>query len=613
LRGLLLEKGFNVWMDETKVDPGERWWPTIEQNIIDCAVFMVIMSPDAKESHWVEREILIAEDRKHRKPIFPVLYRGEAWFRLGNLQYEDMQAGLQATLSPEFVSSLERFAPRFSGQPAPPPLSSEPAPAPKPKPLESRPANRKLWLIGLLVMAVIGVVAAIGLIGNLQQPSASNPTDTPTTAAIVAATDEPEPAATGEIVIIEPTETSTDPPAPTIAPSDTPTETSIPTEPPIPTITPSDTATNPPPPTLDIVAAAQTVVIQQTAQAIVDSSTATAEFHTEVAILVLTESANLTNTATLWTDTPTPNLTASVEAVLAEWANGTATQAAIDATATATLWTHTPTPTHTPTATFTPSPTPYPTVTANNQWTTVAQDFDGVEMVLVPPGCFMMGSEEGESDEVPVHEICFDEPFWIDRYEVTNAQFAAFLNQGSNQSAEGVEYLDTDDEDARIQQNGTWAAETEFADHPAIEVTWYGARDFCASRNARLPTEAEWEYAARGPDALVYPWGNDFVADNVVYSGNSGGQTAAVGSRAGGVSWVGAYDMSGNVWEWVSSLYQSYPYEMGDGREDTNSTDVRVLRGGSWDFITNLLRAADRFWYSPVLTFNGFGVRCARS
>ena len=225
-------------------------------------------------------------------------------------------------------------------------------------------------------------------------------------------------------------------------------------------------------------------------------------------------------------------------------------------------------------------------VTANNQWIPVIQEFDGVEMALVPAGCFRMGSNEGDSDEQPVHEICFDTPFWIDRYEVTNERYGS-----------------TGCEDESSQP-----------DQPRNCVNWLAAHDFCARRGARLPTEAEWEYAARGPDGLIFPWGNDFVADNLVFRGNVGRRTLPVGSSPGGVSWVGTYDLSGNVWEWTGTLYRDYPYSATDGREDTSDTDsARVLRGGSFHDSEFNLRAADRGDANPANGFDRLGFRCARS
>ncbi len=221
--------------------------------------------------------------------------------------------------------------------------------------------------------------------------------------------------------------------------------------------------------------------------------------------------------------------------------------------------------------------------TNNADWTPYSRDFDGIEMVLVPAGCFMMGSNEGVSDEQLVNEQCFDEPFWIGRYEVTNAQYGSSGNFSGDQ-------------------------------RPRETVNWFDARGFCAVRGMRLPTEREWEYAARGPDNLTYPWGNAWNENNAVWSGNSNSQTADVGSRPAGASWVGALDMTGNVWEWVSSLY--LPYDSQENREaDTGTrTDVqRVLRGGSWGDTSVNLRAAFRARLIPDVDYYYSGFRCARS
>src|SRR5258706_5969147 len=110
LRGLLQDKGFAVWMDETKLVPSERWLPTIERNITSCDAFIVIMSPNSADSDWVEREILVAEKKSNKKPIFPVLLDGESWSRLGNIQYEDMTAGMAAAdFTSEFVDGLPTY------------------------------------------------------------------------------------------------------------------------------------------------------------------------------------------------------------------------------------------------------------------------------------------------------------------------------------------------------------------------------------------------------------------------------------------------------------------------------------------------------------------------
>ena len=313
-------------------------------------------------------------------------------------------------------------------------------------------------------------------------------------------------------------------------------------------------------------------------------------------------------------------ITAAMELIIAE-----------ELTATATLWTDTPTPTVTQTETPTeistvtpslvPSPTePTPTLGAesielalqgvdnNEEWTPVVQEFDGVEMVLVPAGCFMMGSENDEEDERPVHEQCFNAPFWIDRYEVTNEQFGQFGGSASDVSSVAL------------------------PEYPRDNVNWLEASSFCEARSARLPTEAEWEFAARGPDNLTYPWGNEFDSTVVNFCDSNCDEdirdetaddgyrlSSPVGTYPGGVSWVGAYDMSGNVWEWTSSLYASYPYVSSDGRESpTDRTNSRVFRGGEFRSVGS---GTSSFKYDVSTTFRDYadityhertGIRCAR-
>ena len=228
-------------------------------------------------------------------------------------------------------------------------------------------------------------------------------------------------------------------------------------------------------------------------------------------------------------------------------------------------------------------------VTELNNWEPVIETGDyGVEMVLVPAGCFWMGSVFW-LNELPVHEVCFNTPFWIDRYEVTNVQFERLGGEA--------------------QVGSRWTDPSR----PRERITWFEARDFCELRGARLPTEAEWEYAARGPDGLIFPWGNDFIADNVVYYANST-ETTDVGSRPQGVSWVGAYDMSGNVLEWVADWLGPYSSDRQINPAGPEIGVWRALRGGSWSYEGSpQLRTTYRFRSFPERADLTQGFRCARS
>ena len=237
------------------------------------------------------------------------------------------------------------------------------------------------------------------------------------------------------------------------------------------------------------------------------------------------------------------------------------------------------------------------------------------QMVRVPAGEFTMGSDTGPADERPAHRVSLP-AFEIDRLPLTNAQFADFLNAVGPTNAAGETLFDVDDPDARIHRRGDgWMADAGFAEHPVVEVSWVGARDFCAWVGKRLPTEAEWEKAARGTDGRRYPWGNEPPDATRARFAAGWNETAPVGSFPQGASPYGVLDLSGNVWEWVSSAYHPYPYRADDGREELVAGPVRGTRGGGHDARTDEITTTQRgrnLSRAPRAGHHNIGFRCAR-
>jgi formylglycine-generating enzyme required for sulfatase activity/tRNA A-37 threonylcarbamoyl transferase component Bud32 len=243
----------------------------------------------------------------------------------------------------------------------------------------------------------------------------------------------------------------------------------------------------------------------------------------------------------------------------------------------------------------------------------------GIPMVLIPAGSFMMGSKDGEKSEKPVHEVWLDD-YYMDVYAVTNQSYAQFLNENGNQQEGNFPWFDEKSSYAKIhKKSGHWEVDNGYEDHPVVEVTWYGARAYCEWRGGRLPSEAEWEKAARG--GLVgkkYPWGDEKPtctkgAENGAQYNRCNGQTVAVGSYA--PNGYGLYDMAGNVWEWVADWYNKDYYSQAlDGNPfGPNTGRYRVLRGGSWDYNMSSLRVDNRNWNYPINAYLCYGFRCAGS
>jgi formylglycine-generating enzyme required for sulfatase activity len=237
------------------------------------------------------------------------------------------------------------------------------------------------------------------------------------------------------------------------------------------------------------------------------------------------------------------------------------------------------------------------------------------EAVSIPAGPFTMGSDTGPEDERPAHSVTLA-AFAIDRFPVTNMNFAEFLNAVGYTNARGEHLFDYDDPDARIHQmGGKWVADKGYENHPAVEVSWAGARDYCAWRDKRLPTEAEWEKAARGTDGRKFPWGHAPPDRSRARFSAGFNHTAPVDRFSAGASPYGVEDMAGNAWEWVSSAYRPYPYRAGDGRENLAAGPVRATRGGGHDSpaaeITTTQRGAS-LSRNPRSGHHNIGFRCAK-
>ena len=237
----------------------------------------------------------------------------------------------------------------------------------------------------------------------------------------------------------------------------------------------------------------------------------------------------------------------------------------------------------------------------NHEQTASAQPQER-SMALVPAGEFMMGSSAGDADERPVHRVYVD-AFLMDKYEVTVEQYAAFLQ---------AKWIDRPTDWKTMNQSS-------HQKRPVANVDWADADAYCRWVGKRLPTEAEWEKAARGTDHRLYPWGNE--SPTRVYA-NLGKETwsnhwalSTVGSYEDGKSPYGIYDMAGNVWEWVSDWYDPNYYKTSPAQNPTGppTGDHKVIRGGSWGSGEKDLRSTDRNVHLPSFRGLGTGFRCAKT
>ncbi|MEP7289523.1 MAG: SUMF1/EgtB/PvdO family nonheme iron enzyme [Chloroflexota bacterium] len=249
-------------------------------------------------------------------------------------------------------------------------------------------------------------------------------------------------------------------------------------------------------------------------------------------------------------------------------------------------------------------------------------DAKGIKQVYVPAGCFTMGADPAkdklaQAAEQPAHPACISKAYWLDQYEVTNEAYQQFIDAGGYKdkqwwSAAGWAWLQGS---ARRPKAYRGYIDVQ---QPRVGITWYEAEAYATWRGGRLPTEAEWEYAARGEKGVLYPWGDTFDAKKLNWCNkgcrydwrngdfNDGfGKSAPVGSYPDNVTWVKAYDMAGNAWEWCADWFSAAAYRSSTTKDDPlgpSSGAGKVLRGAGWSSLPPDTRLTYRF-YRPAASY----------
>lgn len=240
---------------------------------------------------------------------------------------------------------------------------------------------------------------------------------------------------------------------------------------------------------------------------------------------------------------------------------------------------------------------------------------DGAPMVLVPAGSFPMGvpkgDRDGDRDEYPRHEIYLD-AYYIDKFEVTHARYRTFLQATGHRPPRHP----TDPGRTLWKEDNPAVLSESLLERPVVNVDWSDADAYCRWAGRRLPTEAEWEKAARGTDDRRFPWGNvEPTHKHLNYNQRWQGEKSLmpVGSYEAGKSPFGAYDMAGNVWEWVADWYDPLYYEKSPPRNPKGPEHGthKVLRSSGWEVETPLVRSVTRVKSDPANRTNTTGFRCA--
>jgi len=274
-------------------------------------------------------------------------------------------------------------------------------------------------------------------------------------------------------------------------------------------------------------------------------------------------------------------------------------------TATPTSTTDLPTKTATKSATNTPAPTATEAILGIGS--TQIRDKDKMEQVYVPAGDFIMGSDDSDadSDEKPVRTVYLD-AYWIDKYEVSNGQYQECVENGAC----------TNPQYSKSYTRSSYYGNPDYDDYPVIYVDWNQAKAYCEWANGGkdgLPTEAQWEKAARGDDGRKYPWEGNSVDSSYANYNDNIGDTTEVGNYEKGASPYGAMDMAGNVWEWVNDWYGNYNANDTKNPQGPSSGTSRVIRGGSWGYDGRVIRTAYRNSDNPNNWDNDVGFRCFSS
>jgi formylglycine-generating enzyme required for sulfatase activity len=266
----------------------------------------------------------------------------------------------------------------------------------------------------------------------------------------------------------------------------------------------------------------------------------------------------------------------------------------------------------TPATTITPGPTNIPEPTAPptgvrptadpslDIGSTQVSNRDGMTLFFVPAGEFIMGNKEGDSSEIPEHSVYLD-AFWIDQTEVTNAMYAKCVTADACQAPAST----------RSYTRESYYGNAEFDNYPVVYIAWNDAKLYCKWAGGDLPTEAQWEKAARGTDGNIYPWGNAAPDKTRLNYSQGVGDTTQVESYPTGASPYGALDMAGNLWEWVADWNGSYPSVPSRNPTGPTSGTIHMIRGGSWGSAVFSARTSARGG-SPGDGNFYIGFRCAR-